>query len=420
MITIRPVYILGAAILLYLGWDIRLILRIVWLGVIIAIIGIILLHQGARILNALYDIVYRALANIITNTIWPWIQGCFDKVQQFTTETSTAIHSLTTFVIKDIRTAVIEIGALIKMIFTSVTQWLEGIIKGEPDEGNKDAPDTANQRYLFLLSLKHGRSFEAIRYELGGQPNPEANFLDWESKVPQGENLPQPECFIRHFAICLLPQLVWDSDQMSLRAKFQSATFWELLGPGLREWEGDAVGWSEEKIESIDGVLKIGVTSVSNEDVSERYYVPLYQRWTVYDVVWWNCFDFAIRLAYMLMHDDYDSTVLLRKLLHDMCLSRIQDVYRVIDNNPYTRFNSWLRGGPMLLVAGAASNILSFGVVMAGPLLFTLGHGLAANWKHKRIATKILPEWIQRDQQLVDRFDILQGLSVELTGTQTE
>lgn len=57
--------------------------------------------------------------------------------------------------------------------------------------------------------------------------------------------------------------------QPGTKTKFRSATFWELIGPNLEPGEGEAVGWNDEKIESIDGVLKLGLTTYSNDAISE-------------------------------------------------------------------------------------------------------------------------------------------------------
>lgn len=52
--------------------------------------------------------------------------------------------------------------------------------------------------------------------------------------------------------------------------KVRSASYWELIGPDLIPREGDSVGWTEEKIRGIDGILEIGMTTYDDEAISQR------------------------------------------------------------------------------------------------------------------------------------------------------
>jgi hypothetical protein len=82
---------------------------------------------------------------------------------------------------------------------------------------------------------------------------------------------------VLHSTFRHLPLARARDEGITLRGKFREATYWELVGPNLIPGEGDAAGWVDEKIVCIDGLLKVGVTSYSNEVVSahcSRAYYP--------------------------------------------------------------------------------------------------------------------------------------------------
>ena len=103
--------------------------------------------------------------------------------------------------------------------------------------------------------------------------------IDWQSndktRIP---SLVSPRTSIRHFALCIVPVEVWNDPTRSLRQKFQRAKFWELLGPNTGPEKGECVTWNLEKIESIDGMIEIGVVSHSDDYVSEQCEYRLMKR----------------------------------------------------------------------------------------------------------------------------------------------
>jgi hypothetical protein len=62
----------------------------------------------------------------------------------------------------------------------------------------------------------------------------------------------------------------------------------------------------------------------------------LREAWETYDIVWWNCFDFAIRLAYMLIPDE--TTGLLGNIQMAIWTSRMHYTYEAHER---TRRRSW-------------------------------------------------------------------------------
>lgn len=55
---------------------------------------------------------------------------------------------------------------------------------------------------------------------------------------------------------------------VTLSQKFRFATFFELVGPILRPLEGVDVRWNEEKIQSIDGILEVGLATYDDDSIS--------------------------------------------------------------------------------------------------------------------------------------------------------
>lgn len=94
------------------------------------------------------------------------------------------------------------------------------------------------------------------------------NFIDWENN--KIDELPEPNSFVRHFAVCLVPLEIWNDVTMRLSQKIHHGSFFELVGPILRPLEGDGVRWGEEKLRAIDGMLEIGLVTYDDEAVSQQ------------------------------------------------------------------------------------------------------------------------------------------------------
>lgn len=132
--------------------------------------------------------------------------------------------------------------------------------------------------------------------------------------------------------------------------------------------------------------------------------------------MWWNSFDFATLLAYMIIPDD-KARSRLRKHLSTILLSRIKHVTAEIHGTT-------MRGG-MLSIGGCISTITVAEILAmagiaasAGPLVtafWALGMGsiFSAPWRDSAITRVYMPRWKNRLNQLARRFPVLQGLICE-------
>jgi hypothetical protein len=140
-------------------------------------------------------------------------------------------------------------------------------ISTENKETSLGNSEHSKSRYLFVVSARHGRSYEAVRARSGLEDD--APWINFNRTAPLHE-FSLPSKFIRHYAMCLFPCDVYETPGLVWREGFRSATFWELMGPGVVASEGDGVRWTDRKIESIDGILYVGLTEGSDEEISRE------------------------------------------------------------------------------------------------------------------------------------------------------
>jgi uncharacterized membrane protein len=302
--------------------------------------------------------------------------------------------------------------------------------KVEKNVGFLEDSGDADPRSLFVVSARYGRSYEAVRGRSGVAED--ARRINWDTREPINK-FPLASQFTRHFAVCFVSRDVWRRPGLAWREAFQSATFWELVGRGVSARERDAVRWSNQKIESIDGILYVGLTNRANSAISTEcksenlclpliqthqvtapeliVYRPLKNAWQTYDPVWWNSFDYAIRLAYLLIHDE-TSTKNLQYLLRFFAPARSNRVD--------------FRPALVLLVSSGiaffAIMVLSLfferqpeGLYLLGIgsacFLVVIGFFFAAFWTSRRAENREGPVLRRRNEELIARFEVLGTLT---------
>ncbi|GJP93190.1 hypothetical protein AnigIFM63604_009574 [Aspergillus niger] len=278
-------------------------------------------------------------------------------------------------------------------------------------EHDEQARNAWCKRVVLIVTVKSGRSYKAIKDALG---------IDNDSPVftracSQTESLPPPPSFMRHFAVFLVPQAIWVDETMNLLQKFEHGSYFELVGPDMTDKEGGGVCWREEKVRSIDGIEEVGLVTYDNEAIIESFYNPLRKAWGRYDTIWWNCSDFTIRLACMILPDP-DHKQLLRRLLLFICDSRLWALKYAINKSHGRMFTTGWAGamisglgvfGSALLV-GAAPVV--FPIACVGSCTFGLGSGILGSWRSGRVGAKEYPEWRRRSDKLEQQFPQLREL----------
>ncbi|PWY74838.1 hypothetical protein BO83DRAFT_407726 [Aspergillus eucalypticola CBS 122712] len=267
------------------------------------------------------------------------------------------------------------------------------------------------KRVVLVVTVKSGRSYKAIKDAIGIESDSPWNYRNRN----QTGSLPEPPGFMRHFAVCLVPEAVWMDGTTDLLQKFQRGSFFELVGPNITDEEGGGVCLGEEKIRSIDGIVEIGLVTYDNEAITESFYKPLRTAWGRYDSIWWNCSDFTIRLACMILPDPEEKDIL-RRLLLFVCVSRLQTLEFAIEQFHGRIFLSSWTAGVASWVGGAGSALLVgafpavFPIAFLGSCAFGMGSGIAGMWRASRVGTKEYPEWKARSNELEQRFPQLRGL----------
>ncbi|KAF2179723.1 hypothetical protein K469DRAFT_693839 [Zopfia rhizophila CBS 207.26] len=281
---------------------------------------------------------------------------------------------------------------LLRDIFQPLVRKVRLIVEGingpyEEDVYTKQIPKKA----VLLVSLPYGRSYSAMKSALGLQP-PDPPFIDWQSN--QKSNIPSLislRTSIRHFALCIVPLEAWDDPTKSLSQKFHNGKFWELVGPDVRLKEGECVSWNVEKIESVNGIVEVGVVSHSDEYVSEQFYRPLQNAWGKYQVIWWNSHDFSIRLAFLLRYSvpANDKLVEIRHKIEKL---------RALET---------LTAGSTFLLPVVP---VAFPAIAVGSWAFGFGSGIYSAYLSSRKEPGYMAEWRKLSKTLEKKLPQLQGL----------
>jgi hypothetical protein len=140
MVEVRPVYVLGAAALLFVSWDIRFLLRILATGVIIAAVGAYTVSQGTRKAKQLASSVTERVVKEVTDFIGGVVKRQFEEIRTVVTDASRRAGTFAVYVAKDIQTAAVQILSFAKLVLRRAAEW-DGLKKSEDDDiGNTNAP----------------------------------------------------------------------------------------------------------------------------------------------------------------------------------------------------------------------------------------------------------------------------------------
>ncbi|KAK9443979.1 hypothetical protein VB005_02505 [Metarhizium brunneum] len=90
--------------------------------------------------------------------------------------------------------------------------------------------------------------------------------------------------------------------------------------------------WNEKSVESIQAVQKLGEVERTDDDISHQVFDPLFQDWEYYPV-WWNCQDFAIRLAYLLLKANKEACETLVRLAREFRQQIVERIAEVRGRN---------------------------------------------------------------------------------------
>jgi hypothetical protein len=120
--------------------------------------------------------------------------------------------------------------------------------------------------------MSSGKKFESIASALPWSEDSvgtTASTINWDdndtSIIP---TIKSNLYFVRHYALCLIPNSIWDVT-ISTREKFNHGRFWKHLG-GQPAEPVDGIAWEVEYIESIDAIQDVGLTKLSLNAISEH------------------------------------------------------------------------------------------------------------------------------------------------------
>ncbi|PYH37067.1 uncharacterized protein BO87DRAFT_404749 [Aspergillus neoniger CBS 115656] len=320
------------------------------------------------------------------------LRAKWEAIRAQTVEISAKVCPVVVAVMKEVQEATLELFGFVMAAFKAIKQWFTC----EQQTSHAHYGQARNawcKRVVLVVTVKSGRSYKAIKDAIGIEGDFPRNYRNRN----QTESLPEPPGFMRHFA------------------KVQHGSFFELVGPNITDEKGGGVCWGEEKIRSIDGIVEIGLVTYDNEAIMESFYKPLRTAWGCYDPIWWNCSDFTIRLACMILPDP-DEKDILRRLLLFVCASRLQTLEFAIDEL-HTRIflsswtaaaASWVGGAGSALLTGAFPAV--FPIAFLGSCAFFVGSGIASIWRVSRVGTKEYPKWKARSNELEQRVPQLRGL----------
>ncbi|PYH69199.1 uncharacterized protein BO88DRAFT_425548 [Aspergillus vadensis CBS 113365] len=334
----------------------------------------------------------------------------WEAIRARTVEIAAKVRPLVVAVMKEVQEAALELYGFVVAAFIAIKQWFTCEQRTSHDHDGQ-ARNAWCKRVVLVVTVKSGRSYKAIKEAIGIDSDSPRMYRNRS----ENGSLPEPPGFMRHFAVCLVPEAVWMDGTTDLLQKFQHGSFFELVGPNVTDEEGGGVCWGEEKVRSIDGIVEIGLVTYDNEAIIESFYKPLRVAWGRYDPIWWNCSDFTIRLACIILPDP-DEKDILRRLLLFVCASRLQTLEfaleqlhgRIFLSSWTAGVASWAGGAGSALLLGAFPAV--FPIAFVGSCAFGMGSGIAYMWRASRVGTKEYPKWKARSNELEQRFPQLRGL----------
>ncbi|GKZ83010.1 hypothetical protein AnigIFM56816_007836 [Aspergillus niger] len=345
---------------------------------------------------------------------WEAIRAC-------AVEIAAKVRPMVVVVLKEVQETTVELYGFMVAVSRAIKQWFACKEQGS-QEHDEQARNAWCKRVVLIVTVKSGRSYKA------GIDNDSPVFT---RACSQTESLPPPPSFMRHFAVCLVPQAIWVDETMNLLQKFEHGSFFELVGPDMTDKEGGGVCWEEEKLRSIDGIEEVGLVTYDNEAIIESceshplvselirlerlVYNPLRKACGRYNTIWWNSCDFAIRLACMILPDP-DKKGLLQRLLLFVCASRLRALEFAIEKLHGRMFMMGWAGGMVswfgvlgsTLLIGASPAVLP--IAFAGSCIFGMGSGIPGMWRSGRVGAKEYPEWRRRSEKLEQQFPQLREL----------
>jgi len=264
-----------------------------------------------------------------------------------------------------------------------------------------DSTDSFNKRQpiwrVLLVQGQLGSSFRSIAGSLKWSASAKARSspaIDWDSA--NTDSMPTMKShisFVRHFAVCLIDKDVWISS-LSIKEKFMRASFWEHPGESTGGNEAlplNGVRWGIGAIEKIDAIQELGDTKVTMKAIREHLYAYLFEGWE-YVALWWNCQDFAISLALLIVGEE--ALHLLRWIR--IRLSEIAKHEWMVWHRTVARSFFLGTGGVWTVAAVDALGLMCPPILALGWGAFALGaisgtYGAVQNWG----------KWVERERRMV-------------------
>ncbi|KID81288.1 hypothetical protein MGU_11349 [Metarhizium guizhouense ARSEF 977] len=200
----------------------------------------------------------------------------------------------------------------------------------------------APKRIVLLISQKLDESVDSFLYRvgtLGGEPSRPPN--------PRIAPIVGNVWFASHLSVSLVDADAWENADLSLLETFKAARRWEHGGwvssgssiSGTSNGGSSNVGragrceqWNEKSVESIQAIQKLGEVERTDDDISHQVFDPLFKDWEYYPV-WWNCQEFAIRLAYLLLKANKEACETLVRLAREFWQQIIERITDARDRN---------------------------------------------------------------------------------------
>ncbi|BCR98804.1 uncharacterized protein AKAW2_40487A [Aspergillus luchuensis] len=105
---------------------------------------------------------------------------------------------------KEVREATLEVYGFVVAAFRAIKQWFTCEQQTSHDHDGQ-ARNAWCKRVVLAVTVKSGRSYKAIKDAIGIESDSPRNYRNRN----QTGSLPEPPGFMRHFAVCLVPEAVW-------------------------------------------------------------------------------------------------------------------------------------------------------------------------------------------------------------------
>ncbi|RSL45926.1 hypothetical protein CEP53_010548 [Fusarium sp. AF-6] len=201
--------------------------------------------------------------------------------------------------------AIIRITAFKRVVFLVLANWFLRQLGQDPvgenssersEDGTPGPAPVSDRWYGILVMTPPVHDYGSLPLDTNAKEPSDP--IQWDShETSSVPSISPPSDFRVHLSFCLVPKVVWESQDTTLVEKFKAGLYWDMRGENCGT---DGELWSEARVQRITGIEILGLVDEEQDTVNSchTYFASLRQGWN-YKNISWNDVDFAIILGFL-------------------------------------------------------------------------------------------------------------------------